>query len=419
MRYLRNLAGKLPRLLALVILAAAFWIATGGQLRPPPKPATDIASVPLDRVKYLFPQALSVERMEDPSQASPVKDASGTLLGYLLATSPYSDKFIGYGGTIPLLIALDTNMQVTGLHLLANRETPSFIEGIAEEGLFDQWTGLAPREAAEKQVDAITEATLSSNAVIHGVSARLQLLSSGQEAATGIALKDLLGWSAAALLLLFSLASFFRPARFKKYRPYLLGANVIILGFYLGSFLSLSMFGNWLHNGVAWWVTPVSAALGLLGLLLPAVTNKSYYCIYVCPYGALQELAGMPLKGRFKIPARVERWLRHGPKLWLTLALASLALGAGFDLADVEPFAAFLISSASAVVLVLAGTFLVLSFIVPRPWCRYGCPTGELVEIFRRPASSGLEPTTVQRPVPPSGNPPTVTKVNSPSGCNQ
>ncbi len=383
---------KLPRVLSLILVVAAVWLSTGGQLRPKGAPPTDIQSVPLERIVYLFPGATSVERKELPTQASEVLDSNGTLLGYVVATAPYSDSFIGYGGQIPMLVALDTDMKVKGIQVLANSETPSFLDGLREgsdenggKGLFDVWNGLGPDEAAKQEVAAVSGATLSSNAIIHGVQTRLAMLGSSEAVAAGFPWKDALAWGLGLILVLLALASFFWPGRMKKARVYLLAANVVVLGFWMGSLLSLSLFDNWVHNGVAWWVSPVVAGIGLLGLLLPLFTDKSFYCIYVCPFGSAQELVGLANKKKWVPKRRLARVLRTGPKVFLGVVASLLVLGVTFDLADVEPFSAFLFSSASVYALVLAGVFLALSVFVSRPWCKYLCPTGEILEVIRRP----------------------------------
>ena len=82
---------------------------------------------------------------------------------------------------------------------------------------------------------------------------------------------------------------------------------------------------------------------------------------------------------RFLRPAR---WARRGI---LAAAVVLLLILPHFELADIEPFTAFLIRSASAASLTLAGLSLAASFFFQRPWCRLLCPTGELLSILRRP----------------------------------
>jgi nitroreductase len=69
--------------------------------------------------------------------------------------------------------------------------------------------------------------------------------------------------------------------------------------------------------------------------------------------------------------------------LVLATAWLSLAIGLGMDFTVAEPFAAFKFQAAPASVLVLAGVFAVLSLFVPRAWCRFLCPTGQLLSIAR------------------------------------
>ena len=49
-----------------------------------------------------------------------------------------------------------------------------------------------------------------------------------------------------------------------------------------------------------------------------------------------------------------------------------------------EVFSAFIFQTASVFVLALGGVFLLLSFFVARPYCRFVCPTGTLFKIAER-----------------------------------
>ncbi|MFI3285411.1 MAG: 4Fe-4S binding protein [Rikenellaceae bacterium] len=59
-------------------------------------------------------------------------------------------------------------------------------------------------------------------------------------------------------------------------------------------------------------------------------------------------------------------------------------LGVGFELMDYEIFSAFIISSASTAVLVMAALFLILSLFIQKPYCRFGCPTGALITMAQK-----------------------------------
>ena len=75
--------------------------------------------------------------------------------------------------------------------------------------------------------------------------------------------------------------------------------------------------------------------------------------------------------------------------LLLVVVVALLALP--LDLAGIEPFAAYVVRSAGWATLAVAGVGLVASFFVPQAYCRFGCPTGALLNFVRaRGATDGF-----------------------------
>ena len=103
-----------------------------------------------------------------------VKDAKGNKLGTVLFSSPYSDQIKGFNGPTPLLIALDADGRIKTVALLENEETPRFAQSVVEGGLYESWNGLTVEEALDKQVDAVSGATYTSNGVKKSLTARLK-----------------------------------------------------------------------------------------------------------------------------------------------------------------------------------------------------------------------------------------------------
>ena len=103
-----------------------------------------------------------------------VKDAQGQKLGTVLFSSPYSDEVKGFNGPTPLLIALDAENHIKNVVLLENQETPNFARHVVEGGLYEAWNGLTPDEALNKEVDAVSGATYTSNGVKKSLAARLK-----------------------------------------------------------------------------------------------------------------------------------------------------------------------------------------------------------------------------------------------------
>lgn len=187
-----------------------------------------------------------------------------------------------------------------------------------------------------------------------------------------------------------ALVGFFFPRQVKPFRLYILSLSVIFLGFLRGTFLSMEGIYHWLGYGF-----PFSSQwflIGLFGLaiLLPLVTNKPFYCRWVCPFGAAQELMGKLNKRKLHLSPSLLHFLVSIRKYLLLLIVVLLILGMITDLSQWEPFSAFAFRSASVWVLILAGLLLLASVFVQQPWCRFFCPTGQFLESVRKASPRNL-----------------------------
>ncbi|WP_105617991.1 RnfABCDGE type electron transport complex subunit G [Vallitalea okinawensis] len=82
----------------------------------------------------------------------------------------------GYGGTIVLFVGLDKEGVVTGMHMLQHQETPGLGANANNPEFKDQFPGKGPEvigltknAPSESEVQAITGATITSNAIVNGV----------------------------------------------------------------------------------------------------------------------------------------------------------------------------------------------------------------------------------------------------------
>ncbi|MFO7710490.1 MAG: FMN-binding protein [Candidatus Woesearchaeota archaeon] len=73
----------------------------------------------------------------------------------------------GYQSEIKLFIALDRDKEIKAVRILQHEETPGIGSQVAEDSFLDQFSN-------KEQVDTITGATISSKAVIKGVSEALE-----------------------------------------------------------------------------------------------------------------------------------------------------------------------------------------------------------------------------------------------------
>lgn len=133
---------------------------------------TRLPDMPLERVTPYFSEAAEVLTIDTAYYQ--VKNAQGELIGTLLFSGPYTEAIKGYNGNIPLIIALDTEGRIQQVVVLPNHETPRFAERVEKSGLYQSWDGLTIEEALDKQVDAITGATYTSNGVKNTLTTRLK-----------------------------------------------------------------------------------------------------------------------------------------------------------------------------------------------------------------------------------------------------
>lgn len=88
-------------------------------------------------------------------------------------TTELCKDVIGYDGPTPLKITVVDGV-VASVEALPNTETPRFFERVLASGLLESVVGKKPADAAEIQLDAVTGATYSSQAVIENLRAGLR-----------------------------------------------------------------------------------------------------------------------------------------------------------------------------------------------------------------------------------------------------
>lgn len=86
---------------------------------------------------------------------------------YVVNTTTLATDVEGYIGTTPLKIYIQKN-KILKIEALHNQETPKYFARIKKQ-LLDKWDGMTVKEAQKAQVDGVTGATMSSDAVKENV----------------------------------------------------------------------------------------------------------------------------------------------------------------------------------------------------------------------------------------------------------
>lgn len=297
----------------------------------------------------------------------------------------------GYGGPVPLKIHIDKDGRLTAIEAEPNAESPSFFDRAKE--LFSRWQGKTIDEAMAEDVDAVSGATFSSKAIIRNVQrglayAKQHGLADGGNGAQEESAEHTVatGWTLGSIVALIAvLLGAVVPLFTNNRRLHLvqLVVNVVVLGLWTGTFVSYTLFLRLFAGGVSLSTIGTLAApllMLIVALLYPLAGRSGHYCAHVCPFGSAQELAGKLSRRKLRITPRVLRMLTALRNLLWGVLMALLLTGTCSAWIDYELFTAFIYSSASVWVIVLAVLFLVLSVWVPRPYCRFVCPTGALMK---------------------------------------
>ncbi|MBN2764261.1 MAG: 4Fe-4S binding protein [Bacteroidales bacterium] len=126
---------------------------------------------------------------------------------------------------------------------------------------------------------------------------------------------------------------------------------------------------------------PLTALLFFMIPLIFALFFGRVFCAGVCPLGAIQELTGFrPVK----LPKTVESVMAAVPFIYLALAVLFAALESQFIICRYDPFVGIFRLDAPYTMIIFGALLLLSGIFINRPYCRYLCPYGVLLNIFSR-----------------------------------
>ena len=303
----------------------------------------------------------------------------------VINTTSLGADLVGYAGPVPIELHLRDG-RIERLEVLPNSETPSFLEAVTDE-LPARWVGRTAEEAATMEVDVVSGATFTSRALIGNVRRAAAYATDHPAVPSLWDAVDLSPGSIAALLVVLLAAILPLFVHNRTYQTVQQVLNVAVLGFWSGSFLSYTLFLGYLTNGAQLLLSIVPIVMLVTAFIYPLFGRPQYYCTHICPLGSLQQLAGRVNRRKWHLSSRTVRLLERFRKgLWVALMIC-LWTGVLADWIDWELFPAFLVRTAPVVLIILTGVVTLLSAFIPRPYCRFVCPTGPLFKM-----SEGMKP---------------------------
>lgn len=111
-------------------------------------------------------------------------NSQGEHIGYAIASS-----YKGYGGDIEIMVGISTQGEVTGVEILSHGETPGLGANCTKETFTDMYKQIIPSDGvftvtkdgtggSDGKIDALTGATISSNAVTQAVNEAIDVYNS-------------------------------------------------------------------------------------------------------------------------------------------------------------------------------------------------------------------------------------------------
>lgn len=345
-----------------------------------------------------IPEAASLQTRPQQPAVVDVRDSRGITIGFAVRTTPAADAVIGYQGPTDALLVFNEASKLVGMSLRRSYDNDPYVGYVRDEasfaGLFMDrgYQELSRLDPQAEGIEGVSGATMTSMAVARSVAPALQAAESRivpKSAEVSWSHRDL------GTILVLLLAGVMSVTRFRGMRVLRVLFQLVLvgyLGFVNGDLVSQASLVGWAQAGVPWRTAPGLTLLTLAALLVPACSRTQLYCHHVCPFGAAQQLLLLGRKRRLN-------WSKHSASMaskrsWLVvmkavpMVLLIVVVGAAMgpwsvSLVALEPFDAFHVTIAGAGTIAMALIGLAVSAVVPMGYCRWGCPTGALLNFLR------------------------------------
>ena len=313
------------------------------------------------------------------------------LSGYIFFSRDFTPDIEGFSGPIDMIIAVDSAGNILDTAVEHHKETPSFFANAVD--ILHRVNGKpAFADNSLDNIDTVSGATISSTALkkiidlsgsrfasLIGINEQThaEIPTSAEIPGFSMTKAQIALYAFLASMLLFILAGRFSSGKI---------TDIVRLIF------TLSLFGfifNFQYSAdearslieLNFSTNPFSRSF-IMVLLIPAAVflTFNWYCGFLCPFGALQELAarsGIRLHEKF-FPGHTA-WKISAILKYLILLLIASGLTPLLIRADILQHAFAEISVFSSALILIA----VFSVLFPRLWCRVLCPAGAFLSIIR------------------------------------
>jgi len=332
--------------------------------------------------------AAALPRAEGFSESAPGlyagSTAEGGLAGYVAL-----GQSTGYGGPLRLALGTGKHGRIERVIVYSHKESVPFFK--RTQRLPGALIGKACSEPATlgTGIDAVSGATLSSNAILHAARA-----AAGTIAVTALQLppppqeKPAIVFGAAEMLLLSLIlaaqASFLKGLKYKaQLRWATMLSGLFVIGFLYVTPVTLAnvnslLLGYWPHwrDRLLWYLVFAAVFLPIL------FKGRNTYCTHLCPFGAAQECVGLIGGARIRpLPAGLRVLARWLPRVlaWGFIMVALLERNPGMP--SHEVFGVMFERTGTSLQAALLAVILLTALFVKRPWCHYLCAIRPMADV--------------------------------------
>lgn len=114
--------------------------------------------------KYLVVLVAALDLMSAGKQDGAITKENGSVI---VNTTTIAKDVEGYNGPVPVKIYIKKN-KIEKIELLKNQETPKYLAQV-KKAMLNAWDGLTIKAAKAKNVDGVTGATFTSEALLENV----------------------------------------------------------------------------------------------------------------------------------------------------------------------------------------------------------------------------------------------------------
>ncbi len=310
--------------------------------------------------------------------------SSKKIIGYILFTEDFAPNIKGYSSMIKMALGVNKDRILTKAFILSQEETPMYTASIDKYMQQFENKSISEIFSLGLNIDGITHATITSQAIIDSINKSLSVFSSllssesKKPITTATHTIPLSQIVIPLLLFLFAVLNLYIPSLHLRWK--ILFVSLLYLGFAKATFFSVIQIINITIGQYPPLINNL-LSYAIIGLtLLSLMIWGNIYCGYICPFAAIEELLSK-LFSKFtssgkRINLSVVKKARIAKYIVLFVAVSTGILLGTSNVAIIEVFVLFFTRNASVVGWIFVGCIFLFSLFYHRFWCRFLCPIG-------------------------------------------